>query len=39
VDDATRERVEGCTDLQTLDAWMRRAGVAAEVADVFADER
>ena len=37
VDDATRARIEACTDSATLDRWIARAATAATVAEVFAD--
>ncbi len=34
VSDAVRERVLGCTDIATLDVWVRRAAVATTAAAV-----
>lgn len=34
VSDAVRTRILGCTDVATLDAWIRRAAVAATAAAV-----
>ncbi len=35
VSDDQRERIQGCRDLNQLDAWLRRAIDAAETADLF----
>nr|MDT0665294.1 hypothetical protein [Micromonospora sp. DSM 115978] len=35
VPDNVRERVHACTDLDTLDQWIRRATTATTAADVF----
>jgi hypothetical protein len=34
VSDATRERILSCTDIDTLDVWIRRAAVASTAAAV-----
>nr|WP_323180685.1 hypothetical protein [Streptomyces atratus] len=34
--DEARERITGCTDLDTLNRWLLRAPTAATVEDVFA---
>jgi hypothetical protein len=34
VSDAIRERVLGCTDIETLDAWIQRAAVVSTAAAV-----
>lgn len=36
VDDATRERIEGCTDRATLERWIARAATATTLDEVFA---
>ena len=36
VDEATRERIEGCGDLDTLNTWLQRAAVAASAVEVVA---
>lgn len=37
VDDASRERIESCTDQETLAQWFDRALDAASVTDLFED--
>lgn len=34
-----RERITGCTDLDTLGVWLDRAFTVANAEDLFADER
>jgi hypothetical protein len=34
VSDAIRSRILGCTDIETLDAWIRRAAVVSKAAEV-----
>ena len=36
VSDADRGRIEGCTDVATLDAWIRLAAVVPDTASMFA---
>ncbi|MEW2486941.1 hypothetical protein [Streptomyces sp. NPDC048411] len=38
VSDEARERITGCTDLDTLSRWLLRAPTAASVEDVFAEK-
>lgn len=35
VPDDARERITGCTDLDQLDTWIRRAASADSVSDLF----
>lgn len=35
VPEAVRERITGCTDLDQLEAWVRRAATATSVHDLF----
>lgn len=36
VDDGSRERIESCTDSDTLEAWLDQSFVVANVSDLFA---
>lgn len=36
VDEDSRQRIESCTDLTTLDTWLDRAITAEQVSDLFA---
>jgi hypothetical protein len=36
VDDASRERIVSCADLDTLTAWLDRSLTATQVSDLFA---
>jgi hypothetical protein len=36
VPDELRERIAGCTDLEQLDTWVRRAATARTAQDLFA---
>jgi hypothetical protein len=36
VDDASREQIVSCTDLDTLTAWLDRSLIAGQVSDLFA---
>ncbi|MBO0803063.1 MAG: hypothetical protein J2P25_08315 [Nocardiopsaceae bacterium] len=38
VDKASRELIEGCTDLKTLETWLDRSLDVEEVAELFADD-
>ncbi|WP_338036946.1 hypothetical protein [Nocardiopsis akebiae] len=35
VSDEVRQRVESCTDLETLRTWIRRAGEVERAEDIF----
>jgi len=37
VEDADRERIESCTDLETLGTWLDRSVDAAQVKELFKD--
>jgi hypothetical protein len=37
VDDASRQRIESCTDTKTLETWLDRSLTATKVSELFED--